>query len=96
MARQATNDAFLKTSFLDGANASYIEDLYARYQSDPGSVSSDWQEFFAALKEKREDVIAEARGASWQRTDGPITANSELVAALVGNWLPTEPVIGKK
>ena len=37
MARQDQNDAFLQTSFLYGANAAYIEDLYARYR-DKGLV----------------------------------------------------------
>ena len=31
MARQEANEQFLITSFLDGANAAYIEQLYARY-----------------------------------------------------------------
>ena len=46
MARQDINDALLSTSFLYGANASYIEDLYARFEKDPTSVDAEWQEFF--------------------------------------------------
>jgi len=30
-----------------GPNAWLVEDMYERYQSDPGSVSASWQEFFA-------------------------------------------------
>ena len=41
MARQDQNESFLQTSFLYGANAAYIEDLYARYQADPNSVDAD-------------------------------------------------------
>ena len=37
------------TSFLNGANASYIEDLYARYEADPSSVDAQWQGYFASL-----------------------------------------------
>ncbi len=96
MTREAANDAFLKTSFLDGANAGYIEELYAKYQTDPASIAKDWQDFFAALNDNRDDVIAEARGASWGREDWPIAANGEWVAALDGNWSALEPVLKKK
>ena len=54
-----------QTSFLFGANAPFIEELYARYQSDPNSVDGDWRTFFAALAEDKADVLAETRGASW-------------------------------
>ena len=37
MARQDIND----TAFLYGANAGYIEDLYARYQENPAAVHRD-------------------------------------------------------
>ena len=43
MARQEQNDALLQTSFLYGANAAYIEDLYAKYQANPSSVDAEWQ-----------------------------------------------------
>ncbi len=54
-----------QTSFLFGANAPFIEELYARYQDDPSSVDGDWRTFFAALAEEKVDVLAEVRGASW-------------------------------
>jgi 2-oxoglutarate dehydrogenase E1 component len=38
-----------RTSFLSGANADYIEALYERYLSDPGSVGAGWRELFAGL-----------------------------------------------
>ena len=54
-----------QTSFLFGANAPFIEELYARYLDDPSSVDGDWRTFFAALAEEKVDVLAEVRGASW-------------------------------
>ena len=54
-----------QTSFLFGANAPFIEELYARYQGDPNSVDGDWRTFFGALAEPKADVLAESRGASW-------------------------------
>ena len=54
-----------QTSFLFGANAPFIEELYARYQGDPNAVDRDWRTFFEALAEEKADVLAETRGASW-------------------------------
>jgi 2-oxoglutarate dehydrogenase E1 component len=54
-----------QTSFLFGANAPFIEELYARFLEDPNLVDADWRTFFEALAEERGDVLAEARGASW-------------------------------
>jgi len=96
MAREDKNEAFLKTSFLYGGNAAYIEDLYARFEQDPASVDAGWREFFAALKDDRADVIKSARGASWKIPGWPIVANGELVAALDGNWIEVEKAVGDK
>jgi 2-oxoglutarate dehydrogenase E1 component len=54
-----------QTSFLFGANAPFIEELYARYLGDPNAVDSEWRTFFEALGEHKESVLAEVRGASW-------------------------------
>ena len=45
MTRQDINQAFLGTAFLDGANATYVEAMQARYDKDPGSVPADWRDF---------------------------------------------------
>src|SRR4051812_6058344 len=96
MARQEANEQFLITSFLDGANAAYIEQLHARYEDDPTSVSSEWQAFFKALADNPEDVKKAAKGASWQRKNWPIAANGELISALDGNWPIIEKAIETK
>ena len=54
-----------QTSFLFGANAPFIEELYARYLNDPNAVDGEWRTFFDALAEQKGDVLAEVRGASW-------------------------------
>ena len=64
MARQDANEEFARTSFLYGGNADYIDELYAQYQDDPGSVSPDWQEYFSELKDDAELVRKNAQGAS--------------------------------
>ena len=90
MARQDLNEAFARTAFLDGANAGYIEDLYARYQRDPASVEADWRAFFAELKDRGEDVIAEAAGPSWRRDDWAYGQNGGLDSETNGGWAPVE------
>jgi len=96
MARQDQNDAFLQTSFLYGANAAYIEDLYARFQEDPNAVDAEWQAFFGALKDDGAAIAQNARGASWTRPNWPVAANGELISALDGNWGVVEKVVGDK
>ncbi len=96
MARQDANEAFALTSFLYGANAAYIEDLYAQYQENPASLDAVWRDFFEKLKDEPADVVKQARGASWKRPDWPMTPNGELVAALDGNWTALEPKIAEK
>ncbi len=87
MARQDANQQFAATSFLYGANAPYLEELHARYSRDPAAVDAEWRQFFEGLKDAPDKVIAEERGAPWQRPDWPPVVNGELVAALDGNWL---------
>ena len=96
MSRQDANETLLNTAFLYGANAPYIEDLYARYQEDPASVDAEWQAFFAGLKDDRQSVVENARGASWQKPNWPVPANGELVSALDGNWAQVETAISTK
>ncbi len=96
MSRAEQNDVFLNTSFLYGANAAWIEDLYARYEKDPNSVDAEWQAFFAGLKDDPGQVIDNARGASWKKAHWPVHANGELVSAMDGQWIEVEKVISDK
>ena len=102
MAREDANQMFADTSFLYGANAAYIEELYAQYKENPQSVTAEWQQFFAGESDDMADVIKNAKGASWKRDNWPIPENGELVSAMDGDWGPVgdEPLdskaIGKK
>src|SRR6266566_442702 len=96
MSRQDANAAFARTSFLYGGNADYIENLYARYETDPAAVDAEWRAFFASLKDARADVITSAHGPSWQRPDWPAPARSELVSALDGDWGELQRSLGDK
>ena len=96
MSRQDANAAFALTSFLYGSNASYIEDLYARYEADPQAVDAEWQSFFQSLKDSAVDVEKNARGPSWGRPDWPPLPGGDLVAALDGNWAEVGNGVGVK
>ncbi len=80
------NDDFKASSFLQGHNAAYMEHLYAQWARDPDAVDAAWAAYFAALGDNESDVVAEATGPSWARTDWPPQPNDELTHALDGMW----------
>ncbi|NRB00681.1 MAG: 2-oxoglutarate dehydrogenase E1 component [Rhodobacteraceae bacterium] len=86
MTDQSSNDQFHASSFLQGHNAEYIEQLYARYATDPNAVDEAWQQFFRQLGDSDIDAKREAEGPSWARGDWPPQPNDELTAALDGQW----------
>ncbi|MDE3239718.1 MAG: 2-oxoglutarate dehydrogenase E1 component [Paracoccaceae bacterium] len=86
MTDQSPNDAFHASSFLQGANADYIDQLAARYASDPASVDAQWAEFFAALGDSELEARRQAAGPSWARNDWPPVPADDLTAALTGEW----------
>jgi 2-oxoglutarate dehydrogenase E1 component len=70
MTRHERNEVFLHTSFLQGANATYLAQLHAQYEQDPASLDPEWRAFFASLDDSKADVLAEARGPSWAPSNG--------------------------
>jgi 2-oxoglutarate dehydrogenase E1 component len=71
---------------MQGHNAEYLEQLYARYANDPGAVDAAWAEFFRQMGDAELDVKAEASGPSWARGDWPPVPADELTSALTGEW----------
>ncbi|WP_420131200.1 2-oxoglutarate dehydrogenase E1 component [Rhodopseudomonas sp.] len=96
MSRQDANAAFALSSFLQGANATYIDDLYSRYENDPSSVDADWQAFFQSLKDNPGDIQKNAEGPSWEKANWPLTPRDDLTSALDGNWAQVEKTVGQK
>ncbi|MEX0343393.1 MAG: 2-oxoglutarate dehydrogenase E1 component [Rhizobiaceae bacterium] len=90
------NDAFAATSFLYGGNAAYVEQLFAAFKDDPNSVSDEWRNYFSSLPDDGADARKNADGASWKKPNWPIASNGELVAALDGDWAPTEAEMSSK
>jgi len=86
MTDQSPNDVFHASSFMQGHNAEYLEQLYARYANDPNAVDEAWQAFFAQLGDGEVDVKREAAGPSWARADWPPVPADDLTSALTGEW----------
>ncbi|WP_424933171.1 2-oxoglutarate dehydrogenase E1 component [Amaricoccus macauensis] len=91
MTEQSHNEIFHASSFLQGQNADFVEQLYARYSENPESVDPNWQAFFEGLGDDASDVTASASGPSWARTDWPPAPNDDLTAALDGQWSSADP-----
>ncbi|NCO21716.1 MAG: 2-oxoglutarate dehydrogenase E1 component, partial [Rhodobacterales bacterium] len=86
MTDQSANDVFHASSFMQGHNAEYLEQLYARYATDPSAVDESWRAFFKSLGDTPADARAEAAGPSWARPDWPPQPTDDLTAALDGQW----------
>ena len=81
MTDQTPNEQFHASSFLQGGNADYIEQLAARHAADPASVDPGWAAFFAGLGDGADVASANAAGPSWARADWPLPADGPLAEA---------------
>ncbi len=80
---------------LSGANAQYLEQMYARYDADPASVDAEWRAFFEK-EAGAANGAAGAEGPSWARKDWPPAVNGEWTSALDGNWGEAEQKLKAK
>ncbi|KIC51281.1 2-oxoglutarate dehydrogenase E1 component [Tateyamaria sp. ANG-S1] len=94
MTDQSPNDQFHASSFMQGHNAEYLEQMYARYANDPTAVDESWQAFFKAMGDDEVAVKREAEGPSWARTDWPPQPGDDLTQALTGEWVAPAEVKG--
>ena len=88
------NAVLAETSFLYGANAAFVEDLYATWASDPGAVEPSWAAFFASLMDGAADVKRGAGQPSWTKPATPL-ARPDWLSALDGMWPAVEAKVGK-
>ena len=86
MTEQSPTAIFTSGSYLDGANADYIDQLAAKHAADPSSVDAAWAEFFRSLGETEVDTKRQAQGPSWARADWPPARVDDLTAAMTGEW----------
>jgi len=71
------------TTFLTGANAGFIAELYARFLEDPRSVDESWRRFFSEMNDDVTTLLTEARGPFWAKREPPIIGNGAASAAEV-------------
>src|ERR1700751_2372999 len=69
------------TTFLTGANAGFIAELYARFLENPDSVDESWRRFFSEINDDVSAVLAEVRGPSWAKREPPIIGNGAAAKA---------------
>jgi len=91
MSRHALNEKFIRTSFLNGVNAPYIEELQSQYEKNPGSVSDEWRLFFESVRDGQSrggtDADTSSREPSWGLPLAQLQgAPSELMSALTGDY----------
>jgi 2-oxoglutarate dehydrogenase E1 component len=91
---RASNDIFEATSFLNGTNAQFVEQMYDAWLASPGSVDQSWQTYFSQLGEQGLSPTQLGRGPAWKRDARKDIPAGDLIAALTGQEPPTTP--GKK
>ena len=88
---RASNDIFEATSFLNGTNAAYVEQMYAAWLANPNSVDEGWQAYFAQAGEQNLSPTQLGRGPAWKRDQKVAHASGDLIAALTGQEPPASP-----
>jgi 2-oxoglutarate dehydrogenase E1 component len=60
-----------RTTFLTGANAGFIAELFTRFLEDPHSVDESWRRFFSEMNEDGSAVVADLHRPSWGKPESP-------------------------
>jgi 2-oxoglutarate dehydrogenase E1 component len=89
------NQVLSETSFLYGANAGFVEDLYAKWSKNPSSVDPSWRAFFANLPDSAEAAQKQAAKPSWTPRPTP-AERPDWLSALDGMWPAVEAKLGAK
>ncbi|HWU12649.1 MAG TPA: 2-oxoglutarate dehydrogenase E1 component, partial [Caulobacter sp.] len=89
------NQVLTETSFLYGANAAFVEDLYAQWAENPGSVEPSWNAFFASLQEQADNVRRAAQDPAWTPKKVP-SVRPDWLSALDGQWASVAPAVEAK
>jgi len=89
------NQVLTETSFLYGANAAFVEDLYARWAENPASVEPSWAAFFATLSDQADQVKRAAQDPTWTPKQAP-AVRPEWLSAIDGQWPTVAPAVEAK
>ena len=74
-----------ETSFLYGGNAEFVEDLHARWATDPSSVEPSWREFFTSLADSKATIAHAGEPPAWTPEPLP-TPRPDWLSAIDGLW----------
>ena len=82
-------------SAMNGANAAFLADTYARWVENPGSVDPSFAELFSALNDDARAVLTDAMGASWapRPRGGFAPAEEAKPAPKKGEQRATDPAV---
>ena len=86
MNEQSSNEFFHGSSFMQGQNAEYLENLRLNFKENHNSVDSAWQAFFQSLESNASEPSESSVKPSWTRQDWPQQPNDELTNALMNEW----------
>ncbi len=75
-----------------GPNAWLVEDMYERYQADPGSVSASWQEFFADYRSGSAPASPAVDGARTNDSASSAPGSAAAAAPATSVSVPAAPV----
>jgi 2-oxoglutarate dehydrogenase E1 component len=95
-ARSLSNTALLETSFLYGANATFVERMHEKFLNDPNSVDASWRAFFSQLRDDPSAVRKAVAGPAWYRPELAQPKPTETTALLDGNWDALHRAIERK
>ena len=72
-----------RASFLTGANAGFISELYARFLQNPDAVDESWRSVFSEIGDDLSSVLTEIRRPAWPKPGHLVAANGAGPAAFV-------------
>ena len=94
MTDASINEYFHSSSFLQGQNAEYIEQLRDRCARNPDSVDATWRRYFEAL-DGGDNSEPHPLKPSWKNPGWPRADGGDLVAALDGQFPEHESGLAK-
>ena len=74
-------------TFLSGANALYVAEMYARYTENPSQVDHSWAEYFSTMDDEEREILVDLKGATWSPSDSGVIGqfgNGTLMEADAG------------
>src|ERR1700720_3399199 len=92
---RASNEILEATSFLSAANASFVEELYARWLENPEAVDPGWRTFFAELGAPEPSSRQSAEAPRPRLRPRATKEDADLIGALTGYWTPDEGTVSR-